>query len=117
MRSRFFFFFCSWKKKGKDEECEEGKLTLWEKTKPQFVAYTLYVQGNIPTDLVGEFFRNGPNPVFVPRGGQHWFDGDGMIHGVRLQADGNVNYVNRYVDTYRLTVSHVPPSFFGCLFQ
>eukprot|EP01096_Ripella_sp_DP13-Kostka_P007990 TRINITY_DN2956_c0_g1_i2.p1 TRINITY_DN2956_c0_g1~~TRINITY_DN2956_c0_g1_i2.p1 ORF type:complete len:504 (+),score=162.43 TRINITY_DN2956_c0_g1_i2:8-1519(+) len=83
---------------------EDMRKLSREKTKTQFVAYTLYVQGNIPTDLVGEFFRNGANPVFVPRGGHHWFDGDGMIHGVRLQADGNVNYVNRYVDTYRLAM-------------
>lgn len=25
----------------------------------------------------GAFIRNGPNPLFTPIGGYHWFDGDG----------------------------------------
>lgn len=37
------------------------------------------VEGSIPTALNGEFARNGPNPRFPPKGGYHWFDGDGMV--------------------------------------
>jgi hypothetical protein len=37
-------------------------------------------------------------------GGYHWFDGDGMIHGVRITKDGTVNYLNRWTRTYRLAV-------------
>ena len=59
------------------------------------------VEGAIPSDLVGEFVRNGPNPKRIPRGGYHWFDGDGMLHGVRLTPDGKVNYVNRWTKTKR----------------
>lgn len=59
---------------------------------------TLEVIGEIPTELAGMFLRNGPNPQFPPIGNYHWFDGDGMIHGVHIQ-DGKASYRNRYVQT------------------
>jgi len=55
--------------------------------------------GALPKDIAGEYVRNGPNPRLVPKGGYHWFDGDGMLHGVRLFPDGTATYVNRYVRT------------------
>ena len=39
----------------------------------------LEVVGNIPEDLFGAFYRNGPNPVFKPKTLYHPFDGDGMV--------------------------------------
>lgn len=56
----------------------------------------LEVIGSLPPGLRGMFVRNGPNPQFTPPGNYHWFDGDGMLHGVRL-ADGHASYRNRYV--------------------
>ncbi|KAF2567229.1 hypothetical protein F2Q68_00025859 [Brassica cretica] len=50
------------------------------------------VHGYLPECLNGEFVRVGPNPKF---------DGDGMIHGVRIK-DGKATYVSRYVKTSRL---------------
>jgi carotenoid cleavage dioxygenase len=58
----------------------------------------LEVIGEIPHELRGMFVRNGPNPQFVPKGNYHWFDGDGMLHGVRIEA-GQASYRNRYVRT------------------
>eukprot|EP01094_Clydonella_sp_ATCC50884_P009123 TRINITY_DN18656_c0_g1_i1.p1 TRINITY_DN18656_c0_g1~~TRINITY_DN18656_c0_g1_i1.p1 ORF type:complete len:522 (+),score=198.22 TRINITY_DN18656_c0_g1_i1:143-1708(+) len=66
-------------------------------------AINLPVDGVIPPELHGEFVRNGPNPKYVPKGGYHWFDGDGMLHGVRMSRHG-VNYVNRFVRTERFEV-------------
>jgi carotenoid cleavage dioxygenase-like enzyme len=62
----------------------------------------LEVVGEIPRELHGTLYRNGPNPQFPPRGGMayHWFDGDGMIHAVSL-ADGRAQYKNRWVRTRR----------------
>jgi carotenoid cleavage dioxygenase len=57
----------------------------------------LKVTGAIPPELSGRFFRNGSNP----RSGvsDHWFLGNGMIHGVEISA-GRANwYRNRYVRT------------------
>lgn len=61
----------------------------------------LVVQGHLPECLNGEFVRVGPNPKFAPVAGYHWFDGDGMIHGLRIK-DGKATYVSRYVRTSRL---------------
>ncbi|MEM9898898.1 MAG: carotenoid oxygenase family protein [Pseudomonadota bacterium] len=56
----------------------------------------LAVTGEIPADLNGLYVRNGPNPVAQPSGMHHWFDGEGMLHGIRFEA-GNARYMNRFV--------------------
>ncbi|XP_047315751.1 carotenoid 9,10(9',10')-cleavage dioxygenase 1 [Impatiens glandulifera] len=61
----------------------------------------LPVVGYLPDCLNGEFVRVGPNAKFAPVAGYHWFDGDGMIHGLRIK-DGKASYVSRYVKTSRL---------------
>nr|XP_008363317.2 carotenoid 9,10(9',10')-cleavage dioxygenase 1-like isoform X1 [Malus domestica] len=61
----------------------------------------LPVIGHLPECLNGEFVRVGPNPKFAPVAGYHWFDGDGMVHGMRIK-DGKATYVSRYVRTSRL---------------
>ncbi|MGL4553642.1 MAG: carotenoid oxygenase family protein [Gemmataceae bacterium] len=64
----------------------------------EVAADSLPVSGKLPPELDGTFVRNGPNPQFAPVGPYHWFDGDGMLHGVRLR-DGKASYRNRYVRT------------------
>ena len=54
--------------------------------------------GKVPEDVAGAYFRNGPNPMTPPQGMHHWFDGDGMLHGLWLR-DGAARYANRYVRT------------------
>lgn len=61
----------------------------------------LPISGSIPECMNGEFVRVGPNPRFKPVSGYHWFDGDGMIHGVNIK-DGKATYVARFVRTARL---------------
>jgi hypothetical protein len=61
-------------------------------------ATDLTVSGAIPDDLDGLFIRNGPNPLLAPSRDYHWFDGDGMVHAVRIR-DGRADYVNRFVRT------------------
>ncbi|MBC1219399.1 carotenoid oxygenase family protein [Nostoc sp. UCD121] len=58
----------------------------------------LPVIGELPLDLSGMFVRNGPNPQWTPIGQYHWFDGDGMLHGVQI-SNGVATYRNRYVQT------------------
>ncbi len=58
----------------------------------------LKVIGELPPDLSGMFVRNGPNPQWTPIGQYHWFDGDGMLHGVRI-SNGVATYRNQYVQT------------------
>src|SRR4029079_18737308 len=59
-------------------------------------AENLRVIGELPKGMDGMYVRTGPNPQFDPRGQYHWFDGDGMLHGVRVK-DGKASYRNRYV--------------------
>ncbi|XP_058072456.1 carotenoid 9,10(9',10')-cleavage dioxygenase-like [Magnolia sinica] len=61
----------------------------------------LIVRGHLPECLNGEFIRVGSNPKFAPVAGFHWFDGDGMVHGMRIK-DGKATYVSRYIKTSRL---------------
>ena len=60
----------------------------------------LCIEGEVPRDLNGTFYRNGPNPQFAPRGNHHWFGGDGMVHGFKID-DGRVSYRNRWVKTIK----------------
>ncbi|MYW04559.1 carotenoid oxygenase family protein [Streptomyces sp. SID3343] len=56
----------------------------------------LRVTGVLPPQLTGSYLRNGPNPR-KPSG--HWFLGDGMVHGVHLDAGRARWYRNRFVRT------------------
>jgi len=69
----------------------------------------LEVDGEIPRDLAGTYYRNGPNPAYEPLGRYHWFDGDGMIHSIRI-ADGRAFYRNRYVRSDGLREEHAAGS-------
>lgn len=60
-------------------------------------ATQLEVVGSLPPELTGTFVRNGSNPAAGPS--SHWFMGDGMVHGVRLEGGAAAWYRNRYVDT------------------
>jgi carotenoid cleavage dioxygenase len=61
----------------------------------------LPVTGAIPPELTGWYLRNGPNPHEAASA--HWFLGDGMVHGVRLDAGRAVSYRNRWVRTTTFT--------------
>ncbi len=64
----------------------------------EITADDLKVIGEIPKDLDGAYLRNGPNPIFQPRGRYHWFDGDGMVHAIEFH-DGKTTYRNRWIRT------------------
>jgi carotenoid cleavage dioxygenase-like enzyme len=63
-------------------------------------AFDLDVIGALPPELAGTYMRNGANPMHGPT--MHWFAGDGMLHGVRIN-DGRAEwYRNRWVRTKAL---------------
>lgn len=64
----------------------------------EITADNLTVVGQLPPEMDGMFVRDGPNPQFPPIKYYHWFGGDGMLHGVRIQG-GRASYCNRYVRT------------------
>ena len=63
-------------------------------------AFDLAVEGALPPELTGVYMRAGPNPKAGATA--HWFLGDGMLHGVRLEAGRARWYRNRHVRTPRL---------------
>ena len=66
----------------------------------------LPLRGELPKQLAGTLYRNGPNPQFAPRDqNHHWFIGDGMIHAFHV-ADGRVSYRNRWVRTPKWEAEH-----------
>ena len=62
----------------------------------ELTEFALPVDGAIPPDIEGWYLRNRPNPR-QPSG--HWFGGDGMIHGVRIENGQAKWYRNRWVRT------------------
>ena len=75
------------------------------------------IEGSLPPCLDGAYIRNGPNPQFFPKGPYHLFDGDGMLHSIRI-SQGRATLCSRYVRTYRYNIENkagypLLPSFFA----
>jgi len=64
----------------------------------------LKVTGELPRELNGTLYRNGPNPQFDAPGA-HWFVGDGMLHAFHLE-NGRAAYRNRWVRTAKWQAEH-----------
>jgi carotenoid cleavage dioxygenase len=59
------------------------------------------VDGEIPRELSGTLYRNGPCQKVLPQGGAgalHLFDGDALVHAIRFE-DGEARYRGRYAQT------------------
>ncbi|NRR30369.1 carotenoid oxygenase family protein [Oxalobacteraceae bacterium] len=62
---------------------------------------TATIEGRLPRDLEGSFFRNGPGRFEL--GGEryhHWFDGDGFAQRWQI-IDGKVRHLGRFVETQK----------------
>ena len=66
----------------------------------------LDVTGTLPPGLCGRYLRNGPNPLLPPDPlTYHWFTGDGMVHGIRLDGGRARWYRNRWVRSAAVAAS------------
>lgn len=63
----------------------------------------LPVIGAIPAALDGRYLRIGPNPMAADPEHYHWFTGDGMIHGLRIENGRALWYRNRWVRSEAVT--------------
>lgn len=75
----------------------------YEPLTAECTAPDLVIEGEIPRDLNGTFYRNGPNPQFPPEREYHFFTGDGMIHAFRFD-EGKVSHMNRWARTARFEI-------------
>ena len=57
----------------------------------------LPVTGTIPSALDGRYLRMGPNPMAPDPDKYHWFSGDGMVHGLRIEGGRALWYRNRWI--------------------
>ncbi|MCW8379699.1 carotenoid oxygenase family protein [Streptomyces justiciae] len=63
--------------------------------------YDLEIEGEVPEDLDGSFFRVAPDPQYPPRlGDDIFFNGDGSVSAFRIQ-NGHIDFKMRYVQTPR----------------
>ena len=68
----------------------------------------LEVEGSIPASVRGVYLRNGPNPAREPllgAGRYHWFDGDGMLHWIKLGGGGDEETERSLTSSSRKTSS------------
>ncbi|MDF7774066.1 carotenoid oxygenase family protein [Sphingomonas sp. AOB5] len=63
----------------------------------------LAVSGEIPKALHGRYLRMGPNPMHPNPRKHHWFAGDGMIHGIRIEDGQALWYRNRWIRSTAVT--------------
>jgi 8'-apo-carotenoid 13,14-cleaving dioxygenase len=63
----------------------------------------LPVTGTIPPALDGRYLRMGPNPMSPNTAKYHWFSGDGMIHGIRIDNGRATWYRNRWIRSERVS--------------
>jgi carotenoid cleavage dioxygenase-like enzyme len=75
---------------------------LNEPISEEYELENLAVEGRMPADIEGSFFRAVPDPAFAPfiEDGGAVLSGDGMICAVRFRA-GRVGFAIRYVQTQR----------------
>ena len=63
--------------------------------------YDLEVEGDVPPDLNGRWYRSGPDPQYPPYlGDDIYVNGDGMISMFNFE-NGHVDFKMRYIQTER----------------
>ena len=79
-------------------------LAGWKSVDAESLGPTVVeVEGRLPNGFAGTLYRNGP--AWTERDGvryEHWFDGDGMVHGWKL-GDGKLVHHARMVATPKFT--------------
>lgn len=76
-------------------------MTIDEPFRFEGELFDLEVEGEIPAELDGTFFRVGPDQQFPPKmGDANPFNGDGIVTAFRFKA-GHVDMQHRYVRTHR----------------
>ncbi len=81
------------------EEWQKGYLSL----KEEYDYWIEDVEGEIPADLNGTLFRNGPGMLDINGHPiHHPFDGDGMVCAITF-SNGRAHFRNRFVRTEGLS--------------
>jgi carotenoid cleavage dioxygenase len=79
----------------------EGFVKAWRPTTQEPTYEIEEIEGEIPRELNGTLYRNGPSQKILPKAGYralHLFDGDGLVQAIRFD-DGRAHYRARFVRT------------------
>lgn len=69
----------------------------WRRVEQEVTAFNLPIEGDWPLQLAGTYMRNGANNKNGDS--EHYFVGDGMVHGVTIEDGSALVYRNRWVNT------------------
>lgn len=75
-------------------------INAWRPSTTQTTYEVTDIEGEVPRELCGTLYRNGPSQQMLPAEGYqalHLFDGDGMVHAFRMD-EGRVFYTGRVVE-------------------
>lgn len=88
----------------------------WTPNFEEYDADDMEVVGTIPDDIDGIYVRNTENPVHDSIGRYHPFDGDGMLHMMKI-SDGKAEYKNRFIRTrgFEAEAEAGGPLWIGCM--
>ena len=76
-------------------------MTIDEPFRFEGEIFDLEIEGEVPAELDGTFYRVAPDPQYPPMlGDANPFNGDGCVSASRFK-DGHVDFQNRYVRTER----------------
>lgn len=87
-----------WVSRLPEDDDNPYRTGAWKPQTNEWNAVDLKVEGKIPDDLDGAYFRNTENPLLDAMRLYHPFDGDGMVHMVAFRG-GEVSYRNRFIRT------------------
>ena len=81
---------------------EQPSVKFWQQgnfrpVSEEVTETNLKIEGSLPPELNGLYVRNGTNSSSGIS--DHFFGGDGMMHGIRLEGGQAKWYRNRYIDT------------------
>ncbi len=93
-------------------------INAWRPWKQEESFAITDIEGEIPREIHGTLYRNGPSQkIDPPEGNQalHLFDGDALVHAWRI-ADGRVHFTGRYVRTPSFLIEQEEGRFcFSCV--
>lgn len=67
----------------------------------------LQIEGTLPPEIRGSFYRAIPDPAYPPKfDNDHTLSGDGMVSRLSFNPDGTADFALKYVRTARWLVEH-----------
>ena len=96
-------------------EIKEEMAMAWRPNPIEADGEITAIDGEVPRELNGTLYRNGPNQSVLPQAGYRalsMFEGDGLIQSFRFD-DGKVHHIGRYPQTPGFMLEKEKGKYFG----